>query len=129
KTGSRHDVHAVVLAGLVLGAGRPHAAPQAEARAVLGGPEGTVGSVLDVGHAVLERRRRVRGEQIGWDPGQVDVAVGGDPLVAHDAPFREDSSPLACGKSLATGGALVKLPGGAPRAGFAAGLPLRRPPV
>ena len=104
ETGRGHHVHAVVLAGHVLGAGRPHAAPQAEARPVLGGPVRTVGTVVDVGHAVLERRRRVRREQIGRDPGQVDVAVGGDPLVAHDAsPWSVNRSPYACGQSLATG--------------------------
>ena len=43
ETGRRHHVHAVVLAGLVLGPGRPHAAPEAEVRAVPGGPEGAVG--------------------------------------------------------------------------------------
>ncbi len=87
EPGLRHHVDAMMLARLVLLARGPHAAPQPEVRAVPGGPVRPVRAVGHVGHAVPERGRGVRGEQIARDPRQVDVAIGGDPLVAHDAPL------------------------------------------
>ena len=88
ETGGGHDVHPVMLAGDIFLAGRPHAVDEAEGRAVLARPERAVRPVRGEGHAVLERRRGVRGEQIRRHPGQVEVAVGGNPRVAHVAPPR-----------------------------------------
>jgi len=85
EPGRRHHVHALILSGHVLRARRPDAADEPERRALLRGPLRAVRPVHDVGHAVLHERRGIRGEEIGWQPGHVDVAVGRDPRVVHVA--------------------------------------------
>jgi hypothetical protein len=92
EAGRGHHVDAVVGARDVLRAGGADAVHQPEGRAVLAGPEGPVRPVCDVGHAILHRRRGVAGEQIRRDPRQVDVAVGGNPVVGHvTLPFENGS--------------------------------------
>ena len=54
EAGRGHAVGAVDDARHVFAAGRAHAVDQAELGAVLAGPLGALGSVDDVGHAVLE---------------------------------------------------------------------------
>jgi len=83
EPGRRHHVHPMVLPGHVLRARRPDAADEPERRSLLGRPLQSVGPFHDVGHAVLHERRGVRGEEIGREPGHVDVTVGRDPRVAH----------------------------------------------
>src|SRR6266480_7186463 len=63
----------------------PDAADEAERGAVLRGPVRAVGTLGDVGHAVPQRGRGVRGEQVGRQHGKIDVTVGGDPRVTHVA--------------------------------------------
>ena len=86
EPGRGHDVDAVVRAGDELLSGRADAVHEAERLAVPAGPVRTIRSVRDVWHPLLHRRRRVRGEEIGRNPGQVDVAVGRDSRVFHGAP-------------------------------------------
>src|SRR5439155_4187184 len=80
-----HLVDAVVLAGNQLLAARAHAPDQAERGAVLAGPVGPVGAVDDVRHAIAQRCRGVRREQVVGDPRHVDMAVSGDPGIVHRA--------------------------------------------
>src|SRR5712691_2790084 len=82
----RHLVDAVVLSRYVLLTRRPDAADEAERLAVLAGPVRTVRAVGDERHPVTHRHRSVRGEQVGREPGHVDVAVGRDPRVFHVSP-------------------------------------------
>src|SRR2546427_287469 len=83
EAGGRHDVHALVLPGHVLLPGRAEATDEAEAGALLRGPVRPVGAFDHVRHPVLHRGRGVRREQVGGQPGKIDVAIGGDPTVAH----------------------------------------------
>src|SRR6185295_6936093 len=83
EPGLRHPIDAVVLPRDELLARGAHTTDQAERHPVLRGPEGAVRPVGDVGHSVLERRRRVFGEQLRWHPGHVHVAIGRDPRVLH----------------------------------------------
>src|SRR2546428_798983 len=64
ETGRGHAIGAVDLAGDVLAAGRPHAVPQAEHRALVGDPQGPLRPGGDVGHAVAQTRGGVRGEEV-----------------------------------------------------------------
>ena len=84
QPGRRHHVDAQLLARDVLGAGRANAAGDPELDAVLRDPPPLVGPVGHVRHAVLQVRRRLRREQVGGKPDQVEVTVGGDPVVGHD---------------------------------------------
>src|SRR5499427_11044875 len=83
EPGIGHDVHTVVHAGDVLLAGGPHAVHEAERRAVLAGPVRPVGTVGDVGHARLHGGGGVGREEIGGNPGEIDVTVGRDAGVVH----------------------------------------------
>ena len=80
KPGRGHAVGAVDLARLVLAPGRTHAVRQPERRAVLGNPFLAARAVGDIGHAVLQSGRRVRGEEVGRQPDQIDMAIGRDRL-------------------------------------------------
>jgi hypothetical protein len=40
-------------------------------------------AVGDEGHAALQRRRCIRGEQVGRQPDRIDMAIGGDHVVFH----------------------------------------------
>ena len=86
EPGRGHDVDPIVRAGDVLRSGRADAVHEAEGSAVAAGPVRTVRPVRDVRHPLLHRGRRVRGEEVGRNPGQVDVAVGRDSRVFHGAP-------------------------------------------
>src|SRR5262249_49349495 len=90
EPGRGHDVDAIVRARDELLTGRAHAVHEPERLAVPAGPVWPVGAVGDEGHALLPRRRRVRGDGVGRDPGQVDVAVGRDSRVFHGAPHSPD---------------------------------------
>src|SRR5262249_3469312 len=83
ESGGGHDVHPVVLPRDELLASRSHPVQQAERAAVLAGPERPVGTVLDEGHPLLERRRGIGREDRRIAHWQIDVAVGGNPLVFH----------------------------------------------
>ncbi len=74
------------LLAVVVEPGRRHHVDEPERRSLLGRPLQSVGPFHDVGHAVLHERRGVRGEEIGREPGHVDVTVGRDPRVAHITP-------------------------------------------
>src|SRR5207247_9662759 len=56
------------------------------------GPGRPVRPISDEGHAVPHRRRGIRGEEVRRQHGKVDVAVGGDPCVAHVAPLGDRAS-------------------------------------
>ena len=83
EAGLLHAIRAVDAARDVLPPRRAHAVDASERGALLGGPRGTAGPVRHVGHPVPHRRRRARGEQVGREPAEVDVAVRGDGLVSH----------------------------------------------
>jgi hypothetical protein len=85
ETGRGHAIGTVDLAGDVLAPGRPHAVQESEIRAVLRHPHRPFGSVSDVGHAVLHRRRGARGEEVRRQPAEIDVAVSRDSGVAHQS--------------------------------------------
>src|SRR5205823_4674959 len=78
-----HAIGAVDLARDVLASRRTHAVHEPEVRALLGDPHRPLRAVAHVGHAVAQRRRGVGGEEIGRQPAEIHVAVGGDHLVAH----------------------------------------------
>ncbi len=83
ETGRGHAVGTVDDARHVFAAGRPHAVHQAELGALGAHPFGTLRPLDDMGHAVLEGGRCVGREQVGRQPDQVNVAVGGDDVVFH----------------------------------------------
>jgi hypothetical protein len=85
ETGRRHAIGAVDLPRHVLAAGRAHPVHQPELAALLRHPDRALGSVGDERHAVTHGRGGIRGEEIGRQPRQIDVAVGGDDLIVHVA--------------------------------------------
>ena len=86
EPGFGHLVDPVVLArderraNRADGAGNPHLNPG------LGDPPLAVGAILDKGHAVAQLARGARGEQIGRQPRQIEMAIGGNPAVLHGKP-------------------------------------------
>ena len=81
ESGGRHHVDAQLLARHVLRARRAHPADQAERRAVAGDPARPVRTILDVGHPLLQLARRLRHEEVRWQPDQIEVTVGRNSLV------------------------------------------------
>src|SRR6266849_5832877 len=84
EAGGRHHVDPELLARHVLRPRRAHPARQAEGRSVVGDPSGPVRPIGHVGHAVLQRAGRLRYEQLGGQPDQVEVTIGRDSVVVHD---------------------------------------------
>src|SRR5258707_12446797 len=80
-----HLVDAIVLPGHEWRADRADRAGNAHIDAGLGDPLWAIRTVLDIGHAVLELAGRLRDEQFGRQPRQVEVAIGRNPTVLHGA--------------------------------------------
>ena len=97
KPGRSHAVGTVDLARLIFAAGRAHPGVEPERGAVLGDPFPAARPLGDIGHAVLDRGRRVGGEQIGRQPDQIDVAISRNDVVFHRAAL----FPLTVGGSVA----------------------------
>src|SRR5438046_8482089 len=76
----------------VLAAGRAHAVHKAELGALGRHPFGSLGAVDDMRHAVFQRCRGVLGEEVGRQPDQVDMAIGGDDVVFHGRSSKARSS-------------------------------------
>src|ERR1051326_7524369 len=85
QAGLGHLVDPVVLAGDELAADRADAAPAAHVDPGLGYPVRPVFLLLDIGHALFERPRRILDEQLLRKPGQVEMAVSRDAAVLHGA--------------------------------------------
>src|SRR5262245_48842798 len=83
EAGLCHDVDAMLLARHVLLARCADAAHETEDRAVFRDPPRPVGSVGDVRHFVLQLAGRLRHEQLGRQPDQVQVTVCGYAVVVH----------------------------------------------
>jgi hypothetical protein len=73
----------VLLAGLILAAGRADAGDQPEGGAVTRDPLLAVRSLADERHPLLELAGSLRGEEIGRQPDHVEMAIGRDTLVVH----------------------------------------------
>src|SRR3989441_979463 len=93
EPGGGHAVRAMDAPGHVLAARRAHAAGQAEVGALLRRPARALRAIDNVRHPVAPLGGGgVGDEQVGRQPAQVDVAVGGDHLVTHPCLLRRTSS-------------------------------------
>src|SRR5438874_116161 len=95
EPGGGHAIGAMDLARYVLATGRAHAVDAPEVGTRLRRPHRPPRPVDDVGHALAQGRRSVLREEVGGEPAEIDVAVGGDHLVTHGAcpPGGEQSNP------------------------------------
>src|SRR4029453_12843108 len=91
QAGLGHLVDAQLLARYVLRTRGADAPRDAEDRPVVGDPAPSVRAVGHIGHPVLHLARRLRDEQIWWEPDQIEVTVGRDSVVGH-----RSASGLAC---------------------------------
>src|SRR5262249_50369916 len=85
EPGRLHAIRAMDPARNVLAPRGAHAVDEPEAGALLRDPALALRPVLDVRHAVAHLGRSLRYEQIGRQPAEIEVAVGGDHLVTHGA--------------------------------------------
>ena len=83
EAGRGHAVGAVDDARHVFAAGRAHAVHQAELGALGAHPFGALRAFDHMRHAVLEGGGGIAGEQVGRQPDQVDMSIGGDDIVLH----------------------------------------------
>src|SRR5204863_9417988 len=58
---------------------------EAELSALLRDPAFALRSLLDVRHALAHLGRGLRDEEVGGQPAEIEVAIGGDHLVTHGA--------------------------------------------
>src|SRR5439155_9159446 len=85
EAGLGHLVDPVILTRDKRRADRADRAGNAHDDAGLCHPARPFGAVLDIGHALLQLARRLRDEQLGWQPRQVEMAIGRDAAVLHGA--------------------------------------------
>src|SRR5579859_1992029 len=86
QAGLGHDIDAAVLSGDQFGAAGADAVLEAEIRTALGDPHRPIGAIGHIRHSVLQFARRVLDEQRRRHPRHIEVAVGGDPIIAHVIP-------------------------------------------
>jgi hypothetical protein len=95
EPGLGHAVGAMNAAGDVLASGRAHAVHEPQIGALLRNPHLALGPVDDVRHPVSHVGGGAGDEEIGGKPAEIEVAVGGDHLVAHGFLQPGDSTALS----------------------------------
>ena len=75
QSGRGHAVGSMDDARHVFASRRAHAIHESELRALEARPFRSLGTIDDMGHALLHRSGRVAGEEIGRQPDQVDMSI------------------------------------------------------
>src|SRR5213594_742382 len=89
ETRRRHSIGAVDASGNVFPARRAHPAGHAQAGAPVGDPDRPTRPFLRVRHPIFQTRGCPGREEVGREPAEIEMAIGGDHFVFHG---RERSS-------------------------------------